>query len=114
MTGKAYYLTTFGEWRHQASRFANSHFITADPGKGIGPIDDASEILTLVEADEGVHLELEQHPSWQALPHPLSSRPVPASIAAKLGGRGVTPGATAFDLAEAVGQSHPLLRHRVF
>src|ERR1700685_1934022 len=90
MTGKAYYLTTLGEWQRQAARFANSHFIVLDPrtpepgaetaatcdsspdrdaivGAGLKPAPTANDmtahaetkILVLIEADEGVHLSLE-------------------------------------------------------
>ncbi len=114
MTSRAYYLTTLGESKRHATRFANSHWLAADPALGPGEISDASYILALIEADEGVHLDLEQHPSFEALPHPLSAKPVSDRVAAKLAGHGVQPGATTFDVVEALGRAHPLLRYRVF
>jgi len=68
----------------------------------------------LVEADEGVHLALEDEPTFEALPHPLSQKPISDSAQAALAAHGVAPGATTFDAAEAVARIHPLLRHRVF
>ena len=111
MTGRAYYLTTLGDWNRHAERFANSHWIAADPST---PLADASEILVLIEGDESVHLALEQHPAFEPLPHPLSNRPVSERVAARLAAHNVAPGATTFDLAEAVARAHPLLHHRVF
>jgi hypothetical protein len=111
MTGRAYYLTTLGEWQRHAGCFANSHWVAADPG---APVSEGSHILVLVEGDESVHLALEQHPSFEPLPHPLSHRPVSERISAELAAHGVAPDATTFDVAEAVAHAHPLLRHRVF
>jgi hypothetical protein len=143
MPGRAYYLTTFGEWRRHAARFATSHWLAvsppanerlaqrapqdtgasviqtvpdvgAQPAAAGAQIDDATSILALIEADEGVHLDLEQHASFEALPHPLSTEPVSDRVAAALAQHGVKPGAGAFDVAELVGRAHPLLRYRVF
>ena len=140
MSGRAYYLTTFGEWKRQAARFANSHWLAVNPPANEGlaqsapqetvasviqtvpdvgaqhaaPIADATCILALIEADEGVPLNLEQHPSFEALPHPLSTKPVSDSVAAALAQHGVKSGVTTFDVAEIVGRAHPLLRYRVF
>jgi hypothetical protein len=111
MNGRAYYVTTLGEWRRHADRFGNSHWVAADPAAAQ---IDAACILVLIEADEGAHLALDQHPGFEALPHPLSAKPVSAHIAEKLAAHGVAPGATTFDIAEAVARAHPLLRHRVF
>jgi hypothetical protein len=111
MTGRAYYLTTLGEWNRHAGRFANSHWVAADPSSAL---TDASDILVLVEGDESVHLALEQDPAFEPLPHPLSNRPVSDRVAAKLAAHGVAPGSTTFDLAEVVAHAYPLLRHRVF
>jgi hypothetical protein len=111
MTGRAYYLTTLREWNRHAGRFANSHWVAADP---VTPLTEASDILVLVEGDESVHLALEQDSAFEPLPHPLSNRPVSEHVAAKLAAHRVAPGATTFDLAEAVARTHPLLRHRVF
>ncbi len=75
---------------------------------------DNHAIIAIVEADEGVHNSLEQNPAWEALPHPLSLKPVSENAQAALAGQGIAPGATTFDVAEAVAAAHPLLRHRVF
>ena len=111
MSGRAYYLTTLGEWKRLAARFAQSHWVVADP---FAPVNGASHILVLVEGDESVHLELEGQPSFELLPHPLSNRALSERVIAKLSRHGVPPGATTFELAEAVARAHPLLRHRVF
>ncbi len=75
---------------------------------------DATRILVLVEADEGVHLALEDDSAFEALPHPLASKPISAAAQAALATHGVAPGATTFDATELVSRAHPLLRHRVF
>jgi hypothetical protein len=74
----------------------------------------ATKILVLVEADEGVHLALEDEPAFEALPHPLAQKPLPEGAQSALAPHGVAPGASTFDAAEAVARIHPLLRHRVF
>jgi hypothetical protein len=71
-------------------------------------------ILVLIEADEGVHLSLEDEPAFESLPHPLAQRPVSDAVQAALAPHGVAPGATTFDAAEALARIHPLLKHRVF
>jgi hypothetical protein len=71
-------------------------------------------ILVLIEADEGVHLSLEDDAAFEALPHPLAQKPISDAAQAGLAPHGVAPGATTFDAAEAVARVHPLLRHRVF
>jgi hypothetical protein len=125
MTGKAYYLTTFGDWQRHAARFANSHFIVLHEdsvGTGSKPAlttdalvaDRRAKILVLIEADEGVHLSLEDEPAFELLPHPLAQKPISDAAQAALAPHGVAPGATTFDAAEAVARLHPLLRHRVF
>ena len=141
MPGRAYYLTTLGEWKRHAPRFANSHWIAVSSPANEGslevstpqqsgasvipavsdvgaqhaaPIHDATCILALIEADEGVHLDLEQHPSFEVLPHPLSTKPVSDRVAAALARHGAKSGAVTFDVAELVGHAHPLLRYRVF
>jgi hypothetical protein len=116
MTGKAYYLTTFGDWHRHAARFANSHFVMLDaPASGdpATPCADA-RILVLIEADEGAHLALEDDPAFEALPHPLAQKPISAAAQSALAPHGVASGATTFDAAEALARVHPLLRHRVF
>jgi hypothetical protein len=111
MTGKTYYITTLGDWHRHAARFANSHWLALDPG---GPPDESARILVLIEADEGVHLSLEDDAAFQPLPHLLARKPIPDAAQAALAPHGVAPGATTFDAAEAVARVHPLLRHRVF
>ncbi|MDE3169979.1 MAG: hypothetical protein KGL75_07545 [Acidobacteriota bacterium] len=144
MTGKAYYLTTLGDWQRYAERFANSHWLALDalecgglppPGSSDGASGRAKDswrgagnaaspaqhearaatrILVLVEADEGAHLALESDPAFQPLPHPLSQQPIGAAAQAALASIGGAPGATTFDAAEAAARLHPLLRYRVF
>ena len=118
MTSRAYYLTTLEEWQRQSPRLAQSHWVALDGARGAnvgaGEGAGAGEILALVEADEGVHLDLERHLGFRPLPHPLSAKPVPPEVAAKLAALGAAPGANTFDIAEAAAAAHPLLRHRVF
>ena len=141
MTGKRYYLTTFGAWQQHAARFANSHFIALDaPGAPVlaqleqdaassaatsgsaglkaaattSADGDRRQILVLIDADEGVHLALEDDAAFEALPHPLAQKPISDAAHAALAPHGVAPGATTFDAAEALARLHPLLRHRVF
>ena len=71
-------------------------------------------ILVLIEADEGVHLALEDDDAFEPLPHPLSQRPISDAAQAALAPHGVAPGATTFDAAEILARLHPLLKHRVF
>lgn len=105
MTGKSYYITTLADWQRHAPRFAHSHWIA---------LDAAAKILVLIEADEGVHLALEDNPAFEALPHPLAQKPISAAAQTALAPHGVLPGATTFDAAEALARLHPLLKHRVF
>jgi hypothetical protein len=144
MTGKRYYIATLGAWQRHAARFANSHFIALDSPppnlsadaacashtsgaaeSGAGNCDatgsqhaaaasDATPILVLVEAEEGVHLALEDDPAFEPLPHPLAQKSISAAAQAALAPHGVAPGASTFDAAETVARLHPLLRHRVF
>lgn len=152
MTGKAYYLTTLGDWQRHTARFANSHFIvlrddspgksaTGDAGTRLTSVTNAAvingasvgarlkpaptdetpatpgnemKILVLIEADEGVHLSLEDEPAFEPLPHPLAQKPLSAAAQAALAPHGVAPGATTFEAAETIASVHPLLRHRVF
>jgi hypothetical protein len=79
-----------------------------------GAVDDSQRILVLIEADEGVHLSLEDEPAFEPLPHPLAQKPISDAAQAALARHGVAPGATTFDAAEALARIHPLLRHRVF
>jgi hypothetical protein len=110
MTGKHYYLTTLGDWKRHAARFANSHFVALDDAA----TTDATRILALVEADEGAHLALEDDAAFEALPHPLAQKAISDRAQAALAPLGVAPGATTFDAAEVLAHVHPLLRHRVF
>ncbi len=73
-----------------------------------------THILVLIEADEGVHLSLDDDPAFEPLPHPLAQKPISAAAQSALAPHGVAPGATTFDAAEALARVHPLLRHRVF
>ncbi len=127
MTGRAYYLTTLADWRRHAARFANSHFVLLGGGNASAsvandapPTEDPSmprgetKILVLIEADEGVHLSLEDEPAFEPLPHPLAQKPLSPTVQVALEPHGVGPGATTFDAAETIGRIHPLLRHRVF
>jgi len=111
MTGKRYYMTTLAAWQQHAARFANSHFIVLDAPAAA---EEDPRILVLVEADEGVHLALEDEAAFEALPHPLAQKPISDAAHAALSAHGVAPGATTFDAAEALARLHPLLRHRVF
>jgi hypothetical protein len=74
----------------------------------------AIRILVLIEADEGVHLSLEDEPAFEPLPHPLAQKPISDAAQSALAPHGVAPGATTFDAAEALARMHPLLKHRVF
>jgi hypothetical protein len=111
MTGKAYYMTTLGDWQRQAARFVNSHWLALDDA---AQPSDATRVLVLVEADEGVHLALEDNAAFHGLPHPLAQKPISDAAQAALAPHGVAHGATTFDAAEAVARVHPLLKHRVF
>ncbi|MFZ0737855.1 MAG: hypothetical protein WA002_15515 [Candidatus Acidiferrales bacterium] len=118
MHGRTYYLTTLSAWRRHATQFAASHFVHAQSSAAIAAGAPSAErdpaILALVEADEGVHNSLEADPEWEALPHPLANKPVSDRVASALVSHGVTPGATTFDVADAVARAHPILRYRVF
>jgi len=125
MTGKAYYLTTLAALARHSARLNSSHWLALVPGgepvPAIGEPDSAvmalpatAQILALIEADEGAHLALEGDPDFQALPHPLAQRPISPEAQTALASYGVGLGATTFEVAEAVANFHPLLRHRVF
>jgi hypothetical protein len=109
MTGRRYYLTTLGDWQRQSARFANSHWLALTDAAG-----ESAPVLALIEADEGVHLALEDDDAFEALPHPMSQLPISESAQAALARHGVAPGATTFDASEAIARLHPLLRHRIF
>jgi hypothetical protein len=74
----------------------------------------ATRIVVLVDADEGVHLALDDDAAFEALPHPFAPKAISHSAHEALAAHGVTPGSTTFDAAEAVARAHPLLRPRVF
>jgi hypothetical protein len=132
MTGKGYYITTIGDWKRRAGTFANSHWLLLDdPGNGasgaesegsqgagvatgIEQLDEAARILVLVEADEGMHGALEDDGAFEALPHPLSNKPISDGAQAALAAHGVRSGASTFEATEILARVHPLLRHRVF
>jgi len=125
MTGKAYYLTTLGDWRRHAARFATSHFVILDADSSsesplafaiAGPPDvrDDAKILALIEADEGAHLALEDDAAFEQFPHPLTQKSISSVAQAALAPQGIPLGATTFDVAETLARIHPLLRHRVF
>ena len=116
MTGRRYYIATLADWHRHAHLFANSHWLALDDqsSRELGADSHRARILVLVDADEGVHLALEDDAAFEPLPHPLAPRAISDAAQAALAPHGVTPGATAFDAAEAVARAHPLLRHRVF
>ena len=117
MTGRRYYITSLADWHRHAHRFANSHWLALHDDDGVivsREVTRATRIVVLVDADEGVHLALEDDSAFEALPHPLASKPISAAAQAALATHGVAPGATTFDATELVSRAHPLLRHRVF
>jgi hypothetical protein len=88
---------------------------TTTPGAQPRDIDVATtRILVLVDADEGVHLALDDDAAFEALPHPFAPKAISHAAHEALAAHGVTPGSTTFDAAEAVARAHPLLRPRVF
>jgi len=109
MTGRRYYLTTYGDWLRHSARFANSHWLSLSEQR-----NESSPILVLIEADEGVHLVLEDDKAFKALPHPLTQKPISEAAQIALAGQGIAQGATTFEVAESLGSKHPLLRYRVF
>lgn len=76
--------------------------------------NDTTPIIVLVEADEGAHLALEDDSAFEGLPQPLAQKPISQSAHVALASHDVPYRATTFDVAEAVGRAHPLLRYRVF
>jgi hypothetical protein len=103
---------------HAASTSANAEgkcIPSTVPGDPVNHApDEATSILVLIEADEGVHLGLEDEPAFEVLPHPLAQKPISNATQAALAAHGVALGATTFEAAEAAARIHPLLRHRVF
>ena len=74
----------------------------------------ATRIVVLIDADEGVHLALDDDAAFEALPHPFAPKAISHAAHEALAAHGVTPGSTTFDAAEAIARAHPLLRPRVF
>src|SRR3984957_16273698 len=117
MTGRRYYITTLADWHRHAHRFANSHWLALsddDSAIASGELLDATRIIVLVDADEGVHLALDDDAAFEALPHPFAPKAISHAAHEALASHGVTPGSTTFDAAEAIARAHPLLRPRVF
>lgn len=111
MTGKLHYITTVGDWKTKQHLFASSHWIAVDPQ---ALITDQTKIIVGINADEGVHLMLEQDTSFEALPHPLSTGSVGAKLAGKLAAHGVQPSHTAFEVLNLLKKKHPLVGYTVF
>ena len=115
MTGRRYYITTLADWQHHAHRFTNSHWLALNNGDIANrELAATARIVVLVDADEGVHLALDDDAAFEALPHPFAPKAISHAAHEALAAHGVTPGATTFDAAEAVARAHPLLRPRVF
>ena len=118
MTGRRYYITTLADWHRHAHRFANSHWLALSGGDNSAiaskSLAHATRIIVLIDADEGVHLALDDDAAFEALPHPFAPKAISHSAHEALAAHGVTPGSTTFDAAEAIARAHPLLRPRVF
>jgi len=138
MTGRRYYITTLADWHRHAHRFANSHWlalgddndvnasreltdatrIVSDAGAHTSAHDAqpsaATRIIVLVDADEGVHLALDDDAAFEALPHPFAPKAISHAAHEALAAHGVAPGSTTFDAGEVIARAHPLLRPRVF
>lgn len=76
--------------------------------------DDATQILALVDADEGAHLAMENDAEFEALPHPLARAAVSQRVSTALAQFGVGRGDDTFTVADKLAGVTPLLRHRVF
>ncbi|HEV2222624.1 MAG TPA: hypothetical protein VGR84_06445 [Candidatus Acidoferrales bacterium] len=74
----------------------------------------ATQILALIDADEGAHLAMENDAEFETLPHPLARMPVSQRVSAALAQFGVAHGDDTFTVAEKLARVNPLLRHRVF
>jgi hypothetical protein len=127
MTGRRYYITTLTDWHRHAQRFANSHWLAlsdddsaiasrelTDAAPALPGVSDAARIIVLIDADEGVHLALDDDAAFEALPHPFAPKAISHAAHEALAAHGVAPGSTTFDAAEAIARAHPLLRPRVF
>ncbi len=111
MKGRTYYLTTLQAWQTEAPCFTTSHYILADANSTAAA---ETKILAMVEADEGTLNTLSRNPLWQELPHPLSPKLIPETVADALSSHGVTEFSTTFEATEKVANNHPILRYRVF
>jgi hypothetical protein len=144
MTGRRYYLTTIGAWRRHAARCAETHFVAVSApeeqyghgsiasqetakgnvvsvertlarlGEQVCATEEATQILALIDADEGAHLAIENDAEFETLPHPLARVPVSQRVSAALAPFGVAHGDDTFTVAEKLARVNPLLRHRVF
>ncbi len=141
MTGRRYYITTLADWQRHVHRFANSHWLALSDADDAADDSDvptvgarhavpehadgeavptsrelthATRILVLVDADEGVHLALDDDAAFEALPHPFAPKAISHTAHEALAAYGVALGSTTFDAAEAIARAHPLLRPRVF
>ena len=123
MTGKLYYITTIGDWKRCAEVFANSHWITLEAPAaasaesadvGSCEIGESIRIIVLIETDEGIHGMLEGDAAFEALPHPLSPKPISDVTRLALASRGIANAVSTFEATEALGQIHPLLKARIF
>ena len=127
MTGRRYYITTLADWHRHAHRFANSHWLAlsdddsaiasrelTDAAPALPGVSDTARIIVLIDADEGVHLALDDDAAFEALPHPFAPKAISHAAHEALAAHGVAPGSTTFDAAEAIARAHPLLRPRVF
>lgn len=83
----------------------------SEQGRGT---DDATQILALIDADEGAHVAMENDAEFEALPHPLARTAVSQRVSAALAQFGVAHGDDTFTVAEKLARVNPLLRHRVF
>jgi hypothetical protein len=117
MTGRRYYITSFADWHRHAHRFANSHWLALGDDNDVNAsreLTHVTRIIVLVDADEGVHLALDDDTAFEALPHPFAPKAISHAAHEALAAHGVAPGSTTFDAAEAIARAHPLLRPRVF
>jgi hypothetical protein len=117
MTGRRYYITTLADWNRHAHRLANSHWLAlSDDEHAIASreVTHTTRIIVLIDADEGVHLALDDDAAFEALPHPFAPKAISHAAHEALAAHGVPPGSTTFDAAEAIARAHPLLRPRVF
>lgn len=87
-----------------------------EPGVGgqVCATGDATQILALIDADEGTHLAMENDAEFETLPHPLARTAVSQRVSVALAQFGVAPDDDTFAVAEKLAGVNPLLRHRVF